>query len=276
MPELPEVETVRRTLEYQLGHPTFSYVDIRWDKIIAYPEPMTFSQTLIKKQIRGYERIGKYLIFDLGSHELICHLRMEGKFYVEDKDAPYDRKHTHVFMGFTDGRELRYHDTRKFGRMYVYEKKDRMEYPIFRSIGYDAFDERLNEGYLYEQLHRRRIPLKQALLDQSIIAGIGNIYANEICFACRLHPQTKTNRLRKKDCALILMHTRRILQGAVRAGGTTIRSYTSSLGVHGRFQLKLKVHARENEECPVCHPKIQKIKVAARGTYFCPQCQKRR
>lgn len=276
MPELPEVETVRSTLAYQLGHPTFTYVCVTWRNIIAYPDVETFTQILQGKTIEAYERIGKYLIFDLGSHDLICHLRMEGKFYVEDKDAPYDKKHTHVFMGFTDGRELRYHDTRKFGKMYVYEKGDRKNYPCFKAVGYDAFDERLSADYIYAHYHARHITLKQALLDQSVIAGIGNIYANEICFACGLHPETKTHRLRKKDCERILQETRRILNGAVNAGGTTIRSYTSSLGVHGRFQLKLKVHARENEECLVCHTKIQKKQVATRGTYFCPKCQKRR
>lgn len=276
MPELPEVETVRKTLEYQLGHPTFAYVNVAWNNIIAYPDVKTFCETMIGKQIYNYERIGKYLIFDLDSHDLICHLRMEGKFFVEEKDASCERKHTHVFMGFEDGRELRYHDTRKFGRMYLYEKGDRKTYPAFKATGYDAFDEHITGSYLYAHLHPRHIPLKQALLDQSILAGIGNIYANEICFACGLHPETKVNRLRKKDCDQIVEETRRILTGAIQAGGTTIRSYTSSLGVHGRFQLKLKVHAKEEEECQICHTPIRKIKVATRGTYYCPHCQKKR
>lgn len=276
MPELPEVETVRSTLEYQLGHPTFANIRVAWNNIIAYPDVETFCALLCGKQIQAYDRIGKYLIFDLGSHELICHLRMEGKFFVEEHNASYDQKHTHVFMEFEDGRELRYHDTRKFGRMYLYEKGIRDRYPVFKATGYDAFDEHITPQYVYEQLHHRQIPIKQALLDQSVIAGIGNIYANEICYACGLHPETKTSRLRKKDYEHIVFETQRILKGAIHAGGTTIRSYTSSLGVHGRFQLKLKVHAREGEACLLCQTPIKKIKVATRGTYFCPQCQKRK
>lgn len=276
MPELPEVETVRSTLEYQLGHPTFSNIAVAWNNIIAYPDVATFCTILVGKKIQAYERIGKYLIFDLGNHDLICHLRMEGKFFVEEKNAPCEVKHTHVFLRFEDGRELRYHDTRKFGRMYLYEKGNRREYPVFKATGYDAFDEHITPEYLYNQYHHRKIPIKQALLDQSVIAGIGNIYANEICFSCGLHPESKTSNLRRKDFEHIVDETQRILTGAIHAGGTTIRSYTSSLGVHGKFQLKLKVHAREGEACLQCQTPIQKIKVATRGTYFCPHCQKKK
>ena len=277
MPELPEVETVRQTLCYKLGYPTIQEVRVAWKNIIAYPEPTTFCAILKGKKIKGYDRVGKYLIFDLGTHELISHLRMEGKYYVEPKDAPYDVKHTHVFITMEDGRELRYHDTRKFGKMYVYEKADnRSLYPVFQKVGYDAFHEAITADYLYKKLHKKKKVLKQILLDQSIIAGIGNIYADEICFALKMHPETKISRLRKKDFDLLIQETRRILNGAIKAGGTTIRSYTSSLGVHGRFQLQVKVHAKKGEACPVCGSEIKKITVATRGTCFCPKCQKKR
>ena len=114
------------------------------------------------------------------------------------------------------------------------------------------------------------------MLDQSVIAGVGNIYADEICFALRLHPQTRVSRVRKKDFEALITEMRRILGGAVRAGGTTIRSYTSSLGVDGRFQLQLRVHAKKGERCPLCGEPIKKITVGGRGTYYCERCQKRR
>lgn len=276
MPELPEVETVRRILEVQLGHPTIKEVKIAWNNIIAYPNIEQFCNILEGKTILDYKRIGKYLIFDLGTHELISHLRMEGKYFVEKWDAPFDTKHTHVFIRFVDGRELRYHDTRKFGRMYVYEKQDYRKYDAFKNTGYDVFDECLNATYLYKELHGRNIVLKQALLDQHVMAGIGNIYADEICFAMGMHPNTKVSHLCKKDFEKLLFEVRRILSGAIAAGGTTIRSYTSSLGVHGRFQLKLKVHAKEGAQCPICQTSIKKIKVATRGTCYCPKCQKKK
>ena len=139
-----------------------------------------------------------------------------------------------------------------------------------------AFDERITAEWMYHTLHKKKTALKAVLLDQRYIAGIGNIYADEICFAMHMHPETMINHLRKKDFEELIYHIRRILNGAIRAGGTTIRSYTSQLGVDGRFQLKLKVHAKKGEACPVCGTTIKKIVVATRGTCFCPTCQRRR
>lgn len=276
MPELPEVQTVVDTLRYQLQHVTIKDVHVYWDNIIAFPNVCAFIEGMKGKTIHDYGRYGKYLIFDLGSHVWIAHLRMEGKFYIQQPFEPYD-KHIHVIFDLEDGRQLRYHDTRKFGKMYLYEKQaDLHAYPCFQHIGYDAFDERLTKEYLYQKLHTRSIPIKQALLDQSVIAGIGNIYADEICFALGMHPERKISTLRKKDFERLIEETRRILNGAIASGGTTIRSYTSSLGVDGRFQLKLKVHARKGEKCKVCGSDIKKIVVATRGTYYCPTCQRKR
>ena len=212
MPELPEVETVVRTLEHQLGNVTIKDCHVLWDNIIAYPTPQMFCAQIKGKTIQHYERYGKYLLFDLGSMMWIAHMRMEGKFYIQKSDEPYD-KHVHVLFDLLDGRQLRYHDTRKFGKMYLYEKrKDIHQYPCFQNIGLDAFDERLTPTYLYHALHKRKIVLKAALLDQSVIAGIGNIYADEICFALGMHPETKIYHLRKKDFERLLQETRRILQ----------------------------------------------------------------
>lgn len=276
MPELPEVETVVRTLEHQLSHVTIVDCRVLWDNIIAYPSPQDFCEQIKGKTIQNYQRYGKYLLFGLGDLMWIAHMRMEGKFYVQRPEDPYD-KHTHVFFTLDDGRQLRYHDTRKFGKMYLYEKQaDIHQYPCFENIGYDAFDEHITKDYLYALLHKRKAVLKAVLLDQSVIAGIGNIYADEICFALGMHPETKISHLRKKDFEQLIYETRRILRGAIRAGGTTIRSYTSSLGVDGRFQLKLKVHAKKGEPCPLCGSEIKKIVVATRGTCYCPTCQKKR
>lgn len=277
MPELPEVETVRKTLEYQLGNPRIQEVQIFYPRLVENISIDRFRAQLLGKCIEGYQRIGKYLIFDLQDVYLVSHLRMEGKYFVEEKQMPYDASHTHAIITFVDGRELRYHDTRKFGRMYLYPKDGHLEeQKAFANVGYDVFDERLNAAYLYKQFHKRRIVLKQALLDQSVMAGVGNIYADEICFALQMHPETKIYHLRKQDFANVLYYTRHILSGAIKDGGTTIRSYTSSLGVDGRFQLQLRVHAKKDAPCGVCGTKILKKVVATRGTYYCPNCQKKK
>lgn len=272
MPELPEVETVRATLETQLKHPKIVGVDVYWENIL--PQGSAYFKTqIINQSIREYRRHGKYLLFELDDQMLIVHLRMEGKFYIYDEPCEKD-KHTHVIFYFDDGRELHYNDTRKFGRMEIYPLD--AEYPMLKNTGLDAFDERLDALALYKKWHSKKIVLKAMLLDQTFLAGIGNIYADEICFACGLHPKTPVSHCSKKDFEMILFQTRRILNGAVKAGGTTIRSYTSSLGVTGLFQLKLKVHAKANEPCPICQTPIKKIKVAGRGTCLCTKCQKRK
>ncbi|MEG2572418.1 MAG: bifunctional DNA-formamidopyrimidine glycosylase/DNA-(apurinic or apyrimidinic site) lyase [Erysipelotrichaceae bacterium] len=277
MPELPEVETVRQTLAHQLAHPTIQEIDVRYPKLIATDDPLTFAKRLTGKTIEDYQRIGKYLMFDLGDMMLISHLRMEGKFYIQKASDPYDHNHTHLILTFTNHVQLRYHDTRKFGRMYLYPKlKDAYAYPCMKNVGYDVFDERIDVAYLWKLLHQRKITLKQALLDQRVMAGIGNIYADEICYALHLHPETKVAHLRKNDFEQLIFEARRILNGAIKAGGTTIRSYTSSLGVDGRFQLQLKVHGRDKQTCLQCGKIITKIRVGGRGTYYCKECQKKR
>lgn len=276
MPELPEVETVLRTLEKQLGHVMVESVHVLWDNIIAYPSVELFKERVKNCTIQNYRRHGKYMLFDLGDVELVCHMRMEGKFYIQQPQEALS-KHIHVIFSLRDGRELRYHDTRKFGKMYVYEKiTPYQNYPCFLHIGKDAFDETLHAIDLYQSLHHKHVTLKSVLLDQHVIAGIGNIYADEICFALGRHPETRISKLTKKEFERLLIETRRILDGASKAGGTTIRSYTSSLGVDGRFQLKLKVHGKKGDACCVCQSEIVKIKVATRGTYYCPVCQKKR
>lgn len=277
MPELPEVETVRRTLEYQLKGVKIEDVQIIYPKIIDNVTPEEFKQKLKGQQFQNYRRIGKYLIFELNDYTLVSHLRMEGKFYIKNATEAYDQKHTHLIFELSDGRKLQYHDTRKFGRMYLYPRNvELLEQKAFQNVGFDAFDSNLFAIDLYKKSRNRKITLKQFLLDQKNIAGIGNIYADEICFRVGLHPTSNVSKLSKKDFENILDATRIILQGAIDAGGTTIRSYTSSLGVDGRFQLQLKVHQRKGENCYRCGHVIEKITVGGRGTYLCRKCQKKK
>lgn len=275
MPELAEVQTVLDTLKEQLGSFQIKDIEIKYDKLIATSLPSVFIETLINKKVIQYQRYGKYLIFDVDTHIWMVHLRMEGKFYINEY-PPQQEKHIHAIFYLQDGNRLYYHDTRKFGRMYLYPKQKEGQYPCLEHLGYDLFDESLKAIDLYHRFKQKKYTLKQALLDQSNLAGIGNIYADEICYAIGLHPQTKVNHLSKKDCEQLLIEARRILSEAIIMGGTTIRSYTSSLGVDGRFQLKLKVHQRKGEPCTKCGTLIQKRYVAQRGTYYCTQCQKRK
>ena len=269
MPELPEVETVVRTLEAQLGNVTIDDVQVYWRNIIDQDLDEFYK---IKNQtILEYQRYGKYLIFKCNDVSLICHLRMEGKFYILETDIPYD-KHVHVIFKLNNNKYLQYHDTRKFGKMCIIPNELVTQYFIDKNLGLDAINENIDYKELYKKWHPKKITLKKMLLDQSFLAGIGNIYADEICFSCALDPTSKVYDLSKKDFENIVFHTKRILNGAIKSGGTTIRSYTSSLGVNGLFQLKLKVH--NQKYCQVCQTEIKKIVCDGRGTYRCVKCQK--
>ncbi len=270
MPELPEVETVVRTLEKQLGTQKIKEVEVYWDNIIANVEPKEFVKLLKNQVVEKYDRRGKFLIFTLTDYVLVSHLRMEGKFFIYPVDTLKD-KHTHVIFKLED-KQVHYHDVRKFGKFYLYKKNENLD--CLDKLGYEPFDENLTGEKLKQLTKKDRSYIKTKLLDQSLIAGIGNIYANEICFKCNLDPLRRSCYLSAEKWDEVVKATKEVLALAIKQGGTTIRSYTSSLGVTGLFQQSLLVHGRENEDCFVCGNTILKTKVNGRGTYYCPNCQK--
>ena len=272
MPELPEVETVKEVLKKQILNKEFKFVDIYLPKIIGESDD-ELETTLPGQKINDIKRRGKWIIFDLDNYYLLSHLRMEGKYFIkglEDKE-----KHEHVIFTFTDDTSLRYHDTRQFGKLHLYNKKDYNLIKPLAKLGPEPWDENLTVKYLKEKLKTKRIPIKSSLLDQTILVGLGNIYVNEVLFLSNVNPIRPSNKVTNKELKVIIENTKKVLEKAIISGGTTIRSYTSSLGVTGMFQNELYVHEREGEPCHVCQTKIEKIKVGGRGTYFCKNCQKK-
>lgn len=269
MPELPEVETVVRTLKQAVKDCKIVQVDIYWNNIIV-GDLQVFKSSLIGQSFRRFKRRGKYIIFELDDCSLLSHLRMEGKYFIKDCTDKKE-KHEHVIFTLDNGKTLRYHDTRKFGKMEVIPKSK--DYVQLKNLGVEPLSHKLNETYVSNYIKNTKQCMKQLLLDQSFIAGIGNIYADEILFRMKVHPKKIAKELTPQEIIDLVYYTKHVLKGAIRAGGTTIRSYTSSLGITGRFQLKLKVHMRKNEPCYLCKEKIVKEVVAQRGTYYCPRCQ---
>ena len=268
MPELPEVQTVADTLAHQIKDASIIDVKILYPKIIE-GDPDEFRKRLIGQHFRCFRRRGKYLLFEMDDVTLVSHLRMEGKYFIFGQSDPY-LKHDHVIFDLQDGRSLHYNDVRKFGRMYLTEKK--RTYRRFRDLGPEPFWKSFDLSYCKAFLSKRKVPIKEVLLDQSFVAGIGNIYADEILFVSRIHPLRAADTLSDGQIRSVISNTRKILSKAIRAGGTTIRSYTSSLGVTGLFQMSLRAHDQKN--CRTCGSKIVKIRVGGRGTYYCPKCQK--
>ncbi len=268
MPELPEVQTVLDTLESRIKDCKIIDIKILYKPIVETEEKI-FKEKLINQHFRAFKRRGKYLLFEMDDITLVSHLRMEGKYFILDDDVPLN-KHDHVIFYLDNGKQLRYNDVRKFGRMELIEKDE--DYHDFKNLGVEPFGKHFTVDYCRSYLENCKLPIKQVLLDQSFIAGIGNIYADEICYAIRINPKTLACKLDDDDYRNLIAETKKILRQAIKAGGTTIRSYTSSLGVSGRFQQSLKVHTMSL--CPSCEGNIRKITVGGRGTYYCPNCQK--
>ncbi|MCI6001947.1 MAG: DNA-formamidopyrimidine glycosylase [Tenericutes bacterium] len=273
MPELPEVETVKENLKKRLINKKINDVKVLYNNIIAYPDTNTFEKILKNRTVKNITRRGKFLIFDLEDYYLLSHLRMEGKYFFKNKNDKIN-KHEHVIFNLDNNQELRYMDTRKFGKMYLIKKENIDTIGPLKELGLEPFDNDLTSNYLKEKLKNKIIPIKTVLLDQSIITGIGNIYADEILFLSHINPLKKSNTLKEKELNNIIKYTKEVLNKAIAKGGTTIHSYTSVDGVIGTYQDSLFVHNKEKEHCPICQNQIKKIKVGGRGTYYCPHCQK--
>ena len=268
MPELPEVETVKETLKKEVLNRVIKDVIIYYDGIIAYPSKDEFIKQIKNQKINDIKRKGKFLMFELDDYYLLSHLRMEGRYYIRDGEK---LKHEHVRFILND-KNLCYIDTRKFGRMHLIPKNMAYSVKPLSDLGLEPWDLDLNVSYLKEKYKNKKLPIKTVLLDQSIITGIGNIYDDEILFLSRINPYKKACDLTKKNLEDIIVNTRNVLEKAIKLGGTTIKTYESSEGVHGRFQNELLVHGKDI--CPNCNIKLNFEHINGRGTYYCKKCQK--
>ncbi|MCM3663734.1 DNA-formamidopyrimidine glycosylase [Mesobacillus subterraneus] len=274
MPELPEVETVRRTLEMLAVGKEIKHVSVFWPKMVKLPdEAEQFKDALKGQTIEEIGRRGKFLIFYTESFALVSHLRMEGKYGLFAVEDPVD-KHTHVIFHFSDGTELRYKDVRKFGTMHLYEKGKEFETQPLADLGPEPFSEDFSVEWLSDKLKKTNRKIKPALLDQKILVGLGNIYVDEALFRAKIHPERIANSLTPEEEAVLYKEIVSTLSEAVEKGGSTIRSYVNSQGQIGMFQLQLFVYGRKNEPCKDCGTMLEKTVVGGRGTHFCPACQK--
>ena len=271
MPEIAEVETVRNTLKKQLINKTIIKVDVLYPKIIETSVD-EFKERLVNQKFIDIKRVGKWLVFITSDYVLLSHLRMEGKYFIKNEDEEIV-KHEHIIFHLDDHSTLRYHDTRKFGKMILSNINEYMNLEPIKKQGLEPIDN-ISVSYLKEKLKNKRLAIKTCLLDQTIISGLGNIYANEVLFASQINPLKSGCDVTDKELNKIIIAAKDIINRAIIMGGTTIKSYTSSLGVTGRFQQELKVHKREGELCYNCHTRIENIRVNGRSTYYCPNCQK--
>lgn len=271
MPELPEVETVRRVLKTEIISKTINSVEIRYDKIID-GDVNDFIANVTGKSFKDIKRLGKFLIFELNEGFIVSHLRMEGKYFYLPENS-LDNKHIHVIFHLSNGYALMYQDVRKFGRM-IYKNKDELytTKPL-NEVGIDIILEKeIDINEVYGKIITKHKEIKTVLLDQSILAGLGNIYVDEVLYAAHVNPTRYADTITLDEVKSIVFESKRILEGAILHKGTTIRSYTSSLGVEGEYQNFLCVHTKD--VCPCCKNKLDRLKINGRTSYFCSNCQR--
>ncbi|MBS4199942.1 DNA-formamidopyrimidine glycosylase [Bacillus sp. FJAT-49732] len=273
MPELPEVEVVRRSLVELVAGKKIIDVNVGWPKIIKRPEQYEQFQDALKGQtIHDVDRKGKFLVFLLDDYSLVSHLRMEGNYRLQKTEDPVD-KHTHVIFRFSDGKELRYRDVRKFGTMHLFSKGSEWTVPPLSNLGPEPFSDEFTFEYFKGKLMKTERSIKGVLLDQTVITGLGNIYVDEVLFRSRIHPLRIANTLTDQEILELREQASTTLKESIDAGGSSVNTYMNSHGLSGTYQNELKVYGRKDQECYRCGAAVQKIKVAGRGTHFCPTCQ---
>ena len=270
MPELPEVETIVCDLREPLVGHKFTGVRVGWEKLVARPTVEEFEQGLVGRTILGLKRRGKYLVFALsGGGSLIVHLRMTGRLLIKNSDDELD-KHDHLIFELDDGRELRFNNVRKLGRVYLVDDEDE----IVGKLGPEPLDDDFAPADFAVLLSARRGMIKPLLLNQRFMAGVGNIYADEALFAARIHPERKADTLAAAEIERLYHAIRRVLRQGIENRGTTFSAYRDAEGREGRNQEYLRVFRRMGYPCPRCGMPIKRTVVGGRGTYFCPRCQK--
>jgi formamidopyrimidine-DNA glycosylase len=274
MPELPEVETVRRTLAPAIGARITALTTS--GKPLRLGRPMRVAalrRALVKQRIVGLRRIGKYLLMDVeGGDALLVHLGMSGRFRLFGAGAPV-APHTHLTLRLDDRRELRFSDPRRFGQIEVVRRGAEREHPSLAVLGRDPLEEGIAGDWLFEQARRRAVTLKAFLLDQSVIAGVGNIYASEALWWVKIRPTRRARRLSAREAVTLAKAVRTVLEHALSKGGTSLKDFVDADGVEGDNYEYLKVYGRAGEPCPRCRTLIRRTILQGRATYFCPTCQ---
>lgn len=272
MPEMPEVETVRRGLLGQVKNKRIEKVEIRYQNLIT-GDVQEFIDTVTGSTITDIGRRAKFLLIHLDNgYTIISHLRMEGKYKVSPDETAID-KHSHAIFTLDDGQMLIYNDVRKFGRMQLWPTDRLDDNKSLKKLGPEPLATDFTFENIKPRIMRHRKDIKTVLLDQSVIGGLGNIYVDEVLWQAKIHPETPANHLTDDDIRTIINCSNKEIKVAIESGGSTVRSYLDANGHKGNMQDHLKVYGKEGTPCPRCGTEIVKIKVGGRGTHFCPKCQ---
>jgi len=276
MPELPEVETIRRELKPYVINKKIIKIQILRTDVVGFPSAEKFKKWATGKTITDLIRRAKYLIFQLNDgNEIIIHLRLSGQLLVWNNNTKKAPKFERVRFYLSGKKILSFVEPRVLGRAYLVPKND---YPDIltglKELGLEPIDKKFDFDYLYSKLKGRKAPIKNLLLDQSITAGIGNIYSDEALFLARIHPLRGANTLKKDEIKKLSETLRKVIKVGIKSKGTTVSDYLRPDGSEGGYQLRSYVFDREEEPCRACKTTIRFAKIGNRRTRFCPKCQK--
>ena len=282
MPELPEVETVRRGLAPVMEGQAIIRAEVNREGL-RWPFPAEMAARLTGQRVLALRRRSKYILVDLtGGETLLIHLGMSGRMLISGAmqdvffhDHPAPEKHDHVVLHMDNGARITFNDARRFGAMDLLPTITADQHPLLASIGPEPLGNGFNESYLAAQLQTRASPIKSALLDQHLVAGLGNIYVCETLFRAGIAPETRAKDLTQSQSSALVPIIRAVLSEAIEAGGSSLRDYRQADGELGYFQHRFAVYGREGEPCPTpsCSGTITRIVQSGRSSFFCPLCQ---
>ncbi|MBW6463259.1 MAG: DNA-formamidopyrimidine glycosylase [Firmicutes bacterium] len=273
MPELPEVETIRRELEPLITGKTFAAPILHMPSTIEHPAPEEFSGALQGRTVKKIGRKGKYLLIYLDQGILVVHLRMTGNLIYTDDSSCINERFLRVTLPFSDRSSLVYSDMRRFGRLWYVSGEAELKELVLQHVGPDIYNELDCETFQQMLKKKEKSRLKSLLLDQDFAAGMGNIYTDECLHRCGFHPLRRVSSLNRDETKALYHSIKAVLEEGIEHGGTTFRDYRSASGALGDFQSRLAVYGRKGENCIKCGALIEKTVVAGRGTYYCPCCQ---
>ena len=283
MPELPEVETIMRGVSLFLEGATIKKVrlnrpDLRW------PFPENFANRLSENKVLGLKRRSKYILVDLSTNEtLLIHLGMSGRILISGskignffREPTKISKHDHVIFELNDGTIITYNDPRRFGAMDLAKTNDLNNHKFLKKLGPEPLGNNFNSDYLRSKLSKKESPIKNVLLDQSVVSGLGNIYVCEALFMSGISPKKKAFKISKDKCEELVQNIRIILNAAIQAGGSSLKDFTDIQGNSGYFQFEFYVYGRDNQRCKTrsCDRNIKRISQSGRSSFYCPNCQR--
>ncbi|NGN99178.1 bifunctional DNA-formamidopyrimidine glycosylase/DNA-(apurinic or apyrimidinic site) lyase [Grimontia sp. S25] len=269
MPELPEVEVSRMGIKPHATDQVVTKLEVRQSKL-RWPVPDTLFD-IEGQTIRAVKRRAKYLILETDIGYALVHLGMSGSLRVLPQAAEPD-KHDHVDLHLSNGKVIRYNDPRRFGAWLWQEKGG--DHPALEKLGPEPLTDAFTGEYLFEKAQGKRTAIKQFIMDNAVVVGVGNIYANESLFTSRIHPQRPAGQLRLEEANILVADIKDVLATAIKQGGTTLKDFTQADGKPGYFAQELLVYGRQGKPCPVCGTELDSVKIGQRNTVFCPECQK--